>query len=59
MDSPSQENEVKEAIGQVSNSKAPGAEAIAAEVYKAGASPIISKLTELCQSWKSVKSIKS
>ena len=39
MDSPPQEDEVKEAIGQLSNGKAPRADTIQAEVYKAGSPP--------------------
>ena len=51
MDSPPQEDEVKEAIGQLSNGKAPGADALWAEVYKTGSPPIISQLTKLFQSF--------
>ena len=51
MHSPTQEEEVKEAVGQLSNGKAPEADAIPAEVNKAGSPPIISKLTELFQSF--------
>ena len=34
MDSPLQEDEVKDTVGKLSNVKAPGADAIPAEVYK-------------------------
>ena len=53
MDATPEENEVKKAISQLSSSKAPGSDAIPAEIYKAGGPVLLQKLTELFQSlWK-------
>ena len=47
MDDPPTESEVKKAISQLSNGKAPGSDAIAAEIYSAGSPEMINKLTVL------------
>lgn len=53
MDASSEEDEVKKAINQLSSGKAPGSDAIPAEVYKVGGPVLLQKLTELFQSfWK-------
>jgi hypothetical protein len=53
MSAPPDENEVKKAISQLSSGKAPGADAIPTEIYKAGGPVLIHKFTELLQSlWK-------
>ena len=44
------EDEVHRAVNQLSNGKAPGPDAIPAEVYKKGGPAIITRLTELFQS---------
>ena len=41
--------ETKKAIQHLSAGKAPGKDAIPAEVYKAGGLPMAEKLTELCK----------
>ena len=48
--------ETRKAVQQLSSGKAPGADAIPAEVYKAGGLPRAEKLTELfhCIWWKEV-----
>ena len=43
--------ETRKAVQQLSSGKAPGADAIPAEIYKAGGLPIAEKLTELFH-WK-------
>ena len=47
LDDPFTELEVKKAIGALSTGKAPGSDAIPAEVYKTGGACLISRLTEL------------
>ncbi|XP_075779308.1 LOW QUALITY PROTEIN: uncharacterized protein LOC142827711 [Pelodiscus sinensis] len=51
MDDPPVVAEVSQAVSQLSSSKAPGADAIPAEVYKAGSHVLTEKLTELFQSF--------
>ena len=52
LDRPPSEEEVKKAIKQLSTGKAPGADAIPAEVYKHGGDTLLQKLTELfCRMW--------
>jgi len=45
------ESEVRKAISQLSSGKAPGSDAIPSEIYKAGGSTFVQKLTELFQSF--------
>ena len=52
LDIPPSEEEVKKAIKQLSTGKAPGADAIPAEVYKHGGDTLLQKLTDLfCRMW--------
>ena len=52
LDRPPSEEEVKKAIKQLSTGKAPGADAIPADVYKHGADTLLQKLTDLfCRMW--------
>ena len=52
LDRPPNEEEVKKAIKQLSTGKAPGADAIPAEVYKHGSDTLLQKLTDLfCRMW--------
>jgi len=54
LDIPPSEEEVAKAISQMSTGKAPGPDAIPAEVFKSGGPSLLSKLTELFQScWES------
>ena len=47
LERPSSEEEVKKAIKQLSSGKAPGADAIPAEVYRHGGDTLLQKLTDL------------
>ena len=52
LDRPPSEEEVKKEIKQLSTGKAPGADAIPAEVYKHGGDTPLQKLTDLfCRMW--------
>ena len=52
LDRPPSEEEVKKAIKQLSTGKAPGADAIPADVYKHGGGALLRKLTDLfCRVW--------
>ena len=51
LDIPPSENEVAQAIKQISCGKAPGPDAIPAEVFKLGGSALLTKLTELFKSF--------
>ena len=52
LDRPPSEEEVKKAIKQLYTGKAPGADAIPAEVYKHGCDTLLQKLTDLfCRMW--------
>ena len=52
LDRPLSEEDVKKAIKQLSTGKAPGADAIPAEVYKHGGDTLLQKLTDLfCRMW--------
>ena len=52
LDRPPSEEEVKKAIKQLSTGKAPGADAIPADVYKHGGDTLLQKLTDLfCRMW--------
>ena len=52
LDRPPSEEDVKKAIKQLSTGKAPGADAIPAEVYKHGGDMLLQKLTYLfCRMW--------
>ena len=52
LDRPPSEEEVKKAIKQLSIGKAPGADAIPADVYKHGGDTLLQKLTDLfCRMW--------
>ena len=52
LDRPPSEEEVKKAIKQLSSGKAPGADAIPADVYKHGGDTLLQKLTDLfCRMW--------
>ena len=50
LDNPPTEEEVRKAVKQLSCGKAPGSDAIPAEVYKAGGPALMQKLTDLFQS---------
>lgn len=49
LDIPPSETETSQAISQLSSGKAPGSDAIPAEVYKAGGAVLVDKLTQLFQ----------
>ena len=49
LDTPPTEDEVKKAIGQLTNGKAPGPDAIPAEIYKVGGPATMQRLTEIFQ----------
>jgi len=51
MDVPPDEAEVRKAISQLSSGKAPGSDGIPSEIFKAGGSTFVQKLTELFQSF--------
>ena len=52
LDRPPSKEEVKRAIKQLSTGKAPGADAIPAEVYEHGGDTLLQKLTDLfCRMW--------
>nr|KAG5700571.1 hypothetical protein BaRGS_015367 [Batillaria attramentaria] len=50
MDAPPNVQEAKKAVNQLSSGKAPGSDAIPAEVYKTGGTTLLQKLTELLES---------
>ena len=52
LERPPSEEEVKKAVNQLSSGKAPGADAIPADVYKHGGDTLLQKLTDLfCRMW--------